>query len=165
MGFKMQEFDKNIKKDFGTSKRGAISELVASNWLLMQGYEVFRNLTPSGKADIIAIKDGETLYIDVGTAQRKLNGYISDPKERFVGNKVGDFEIKFLYVVAEDNSCVWRDDVYDPGVVKKCVWCKELFRTRKHNKKTCTKECSEAFQAWRNEKKRSQKKLAKPVKC
>jgi Holliday junction resolvase-like predicted endonuclease len=47
--------------------RGAHAELIAASWLLTQGYEVFRNVSPHGVADIIAInfETGERLLIDV----------------------------------------------------------------------------------------------------
>lgn len=49
-----------------TSVKGAINELEAATWLIQQGYEVFRNLCPVGKADIIAWKVGEPpIIIDV----------------------------------------------------------------------------------------------------
>jgi Holliday junction resolvase len=50
--------------------RGAISELIACAWLLEQGYEVFRNVSACGLADLVAFKDGATLLIDVKTANK-----------------------------------------------------------------------------------------------
>lgn len=38
---------------------GAISEHKATVWLMQQGYEVFRNVSPHGKYDII-VRDPET---------------------------------------------------------------------------------------------------------
>jgi Holliday junction resolvase len=46
---------------------GARSELIACAWLLAEGYEVFRNVSPHGHVDIIALKDGKTFYFDVKT--------------------------------------------------------------------------------------------------
>jgi hypothetical protein len=45
--------------------KGAHSELIACAWLLEQGYDVFRNISPYGMMDIIAIKGDEVLKIDV----------------------------------------------------------------------------------------------------
>jgi hypothetical protein len=50
-----------------TGKKGAIAELIASAWLLKQGYEVFRNTSQNGIFDIIAIKNNEVKKIDVAT--------------------------------------------------------------------------------------------------
>jgi Holliday junction resolvase len=46
---------------------GARSELIACAWLLTEGYEVFRNISPCGHIDIVALKDGKTFYFDVKT--------------------------------------------------------------------------------------------------
>jgi hypothetical protein len=47
--------------------RGSHSELVACSWLLSEGYEVFRNVSQHGYADLIALKDGRTFFFDVKT--------------------------------------------------------------------------------------------------
>jgi hypothetical protein len=47
---------------------GAHTELRAVSWLLEQGYEVFRNVSPSGPADIIVFREDEApRLIDVKT--------------------------------------------------------------------------------------------------
>jgi hypothetical protein len=45
--------------------RGAQAELIACAYLLGEGYEVFRNISPCGSADIIACKGSELRRIDV----------------------------------------------------------------------------------------------------
>ena len=45
--------------------RGAQTELIACAYLLGEGYEAFRNISPCGSADLIACKGGEVLRIDV----------------------------------------------------------------------------------------------------
>jgi Holliday junction resolvase-like predicted endonuclease len=57
--------------------KGARSELVASAWLLNQGYEVFRNVSQHGLIDIIAVKDGKTLFLDVKSAGCNANVLLS----------------------------------------------------------------------------------------
>jgi hypothetical protein len=47
--------------------RGAHSELTACLWLLEQGYEVFRNISQHGIADVVAFRGDEILKIDVKT--------------------------------------------------------------------------------------------------
>jgi hypothetical protein len=42
-----------------TSNKGAINELKVCAWFLEKGYEVFRNVSPIGKGDIIIWKKGE----------------------------------------------------------------------------------------------------------
>ena len=53
----------------GRHQVGARSELRACAWLIEQGYEVFRNVCSHGPIDIVAIKDGVVLKIDVKTKQ------------------------------------------------------------------------------------------------
>lgn len=48
---------------------GARSELIACSWLMAQGYAVFRNVSPTGPVDIIALSpSGRIIKIDVKTA-------------------------------------------------------------------------------------------------
>jgi len=48
--------------------KGALAELQACAWLLKQGYEVFRNISQHGAADLIAWRPGELpILIDVRT--------------------------------------------------------------------------------------------------
>lgn len=55
----------------GVAVTGTVSELKAQIWLLEQGYEVFANIKPSGRADMVAwlIKTDTVLKIDVKTVQ------------------------------------------------------------------------------------------------
>jgi hypothetical protein len=45
--------------------KGAHMEIRAAAWLLEQGYEVFRNVSPYGEIDLVAIKDGVVTALDV----------------------------------------------------------------------------------------------------
>ena len=57
-----------------TSVKGAKYELLACAWLLEQGYEVFRNVCPVGKGDIVIWKQGETpVIVDVKKGGRSKN--------------------------------------------------------------------------------------------
>jgi Holliday junction resolvase-like predicted endonuclease len=53
-----------------SSAVGAKNELRAAAWLMDQGYEVFRNVSPVGPGDLIAwdIKNGVFIPVDVKTA-------------------------------------------------------------------------------------------------
>lgn len=55
--------------------RGAWSEIVAMSWLIEQGYEVFRNVSATGLADLVAhdFESGKTWLIDVKTCTLYLN--------------------------------------------------------------------------------------------
>jgi hypothetical protein len=60
--------------------KGAHSELRACLWLLDQGYEVFRNISPCGHADLIAWRGDEILKIDVKTVSRGITTEGSRPR-------------------------------------------------------------------------------------
>lgn len=53
--------------------KGARNELGAICWLMDQGYEVFRNVSQHGAIDIIAVKNGEPLYLDVKSGGSKAS--------------------------------------------------------------------------------------------
>jgi len=59
---------------------GSISELAVCIDLLTKGYYVFRSMSPSGPIDLIAMKDGKTLKIEVKTTYRTFSGKIKKPK-------------------------------------------------------------------------------------
>lgn len=60
------------------SNLGALHELKACTFLLEQGYTVFRNISPVGKADLVAWKKESMFLIDVGTtaAHKSKDGSI-----------------------------------------------------------------------------------------
>lgn len=81
--------------------KGAHSELIASAWLIEQGYEVFRNVSQHGYIDIIAIKDGIVYKFDVKTAFKKdLNLSL---KSYHIENG-----INFLFVY-RDGTCLIKE--------------------------------------------------------
>lgn len=57
-----------------SSRKGAKGELLVCNYLIDQGYEVFRNVVPSGPADLVAWdpETNETILIDVKCSQRTV---------------------------------------------------------------------------------------------
>jgi Holliday junction resolvase-like predicted endonuclease len=65
--------------------KGAMSELTACSYLLNSGYEVFRNVSPFGPIDIIAIKDGKEFKLDVKTLH---------PSYKEVGNRLTKEQIE-----------------------------------------------------------------------
>ena len=52
--------------------RGAMSELVAAADLLEQGFEVYRNVSPQGSADLIIRRKDVLLSVEVRTAQKDI---------------------------------------------------------------------------------------------
>ena len=73
---------------------GAASELIAAAWLMEMGYEVFRNLSPSGPADLIAWKPTEEskYLIDVKTVNKpytRTDGIVTVPTLNCVNKAAG----------------------------------------------------------------------------
>ena len=50
-----------------TARKGDIAEYYAVTWLWDRGYEVFKNAGCNGPIDMVAIKEGETILVDVKT--------------------------------------------------------------------------------------------------
>jgi predicted nucleic acid-binding Zn ribbon protein len=78
--------------------KGSRAELAASVWLLDQGYEVFRNISFHGPVDLVAVKSGETLLLDVKCKYPKIYRSLATQEQIDLGVKflmpVGDsFEI------------------------------------------------------------------------
>ena len=93
------------------SKLGAYSELRATTWLMEQGYEVFRNVSPCGKTDLIAEKGGEFLRIDVKTGNWTKTGYLSGVSQARI-NKAEEDGVKLL-IVMPDGKCIYGQDAVD----------------------------------------------------
>jgi len=51
--------------------------------LLMHGAEVFRALSPNCSCDLIILKDGKLLRVEVTTGHELLNGRVIHPKKTF----------------------------------------------------------------------------------
>jgi len=90
-------------------QKGAISEHLASAWLLQQGYDVFRNISPNGRADLLAVNwdADETIRVDVKSQEFTLTakGPRADAAREMEERNEG-FDIKYL-VVRDDGSCGW----------------------------------------------------------
>ena len=97
--------------------RGCSSELIACNWLLEQGYDVFRNISAHGYADLVAInwETGEKIWVDVKTGTytqgRDIRGCVTcipAPKSPYALSEVQKVAgIKVLFVFYRENICEW----------------------------------------------------------
>lgn len=82
----------------GHKHLGAQSELVAAAWLIGQGFDVFRNVSPHGDIDLIAVRGDELRKFDVKTARRRVT---QDDRERInLGPKAAP-GVERLFVVPE----------------------------------------------------------------
>jgi Holliday junction resolvase-like predicted endonuclease len=88
---------------FGST--GAAKELVVCAYLLEQGFEVFRSVSPSATCDLIAMLRGSTelIRIEVKTAYTRKNGGVvfQAPKEKrhfydTVAAVLPDWSIEFI---------------------------------------------------------------------
>jgi len=71
MGYKYTKTDmvQHNADELNCCVKGAIQELEACAYFLSLGFEVFRNVSPSGKGDIVIWRKGEKpIVIDVKTA-------------------------------------------------------------------------------------------------
>ena len=59
---------KSAYQNLPTGTVGAISELRASVDLMARGFDVFRALSPTCPADLICLKDGQAITVEVRTA-------------------------------------------------------------------------------------------------
>ncbi len=63
---------------YSQSRKGDLAEYYAVTWLWDNGYEVFKNASSCGPIDMIAIKDGQSLLIDVKTSDS--SGKVQDKR-------------------------------------------------------------------------------------
>lgn len=75
----------NPRPQLPTGTTGAMSELAACVDLMLKGYSVFRALSPSCLCDLIAIRDGRTIRVEVRTGAINPSGslfYSCSPKDK-----------------------------------------------------------------------------------
>lgn len=122
--------------------KGAYGELIACAWLLRNGYEVFRNVSPHGYADIVAVKDGIATFIDVKTGrERKSDGKLltlDNTRQKNIEN----VELKYLYVL-NSGDCVLDPDPTTEVIYsnRECQRCGVSFYPTTTGRKYCSKEC------------------------
>ena len=115
--------------------RGAHSELIACAWLLSQGYEVFRNVSPCGLTDLVTLRDGVLQRFDVKTVAKHRNNlpFLSDAqiKEGVIP----------LYVY-DSGKCVALTNSLPRRREASCARCGVAFVQRKAWQKFCSRECA-----------------------
>lgn len=111
-----------IKKDDGAliivhhNLKGAINEHIATAWLMKEGFDVFRNVSPRGRADIV-IRDWTAntwTSVDVKSEQFDLRG--TSPMaagQRATAKGYEGSDIRYL-VVRDDGTCSWYEDLDHP---------------------------------------------------
>lgn len=113
---------------------GAYGELVACAWLLSRGYEVYRNVSAHGRIDVVAMKGGEILKLNIRTMNSGHQGKLpeSDIKNGILplfvdkqGNCFIEFKPKILYT----------------GEKRNCASCNKEFIAYRSNKTYCNHVC------------------------
>jgi Holliday junction resolvase len=116
---------------------GAHNELLATIWLLNLGYDVFRNVSSHGLADIIAMKDGQLYKFDVkATSGTGAANMLSEEQVAL--------DVKLLRVFP-NGTCVidWNPLARFVPYVAACVRCGISMVVRKPNNKHifCSSKC------------------------
>lgn len=132
------------KSNIPTTITGAMCELIASAWLLKNGYEVFKNVSPTGKADLIALKNGNTILIDVTKSNKYYHkdGKISFSRNSIKEKKCNKLNIKVLYVSEDD--CFFAKE-YEPEKILHCEECNKEFLNTNNKTRFCSKKCRDTY--------------------
>ena len=136
------ESSKN-KKSMAATK-GAACELLACAYLIDAGYMVFRNISPRGCIDIVAIRGNEIRKFDVKSASLSLWENVSNISITYEQKAMG---VEILYV-DEYGCCHTENDDnrsnLDERIVKECLNCHQKFfigNARELQRKFCSIEC------------------------
>jgi len=78
---------------------------MAANWLWSQGYEVFENISHIGPIDLIALKDGTIIKIDVKVINSKYKDDLRSDVQK-------ELDVKYLFVDIEGNAFSWSMEEY-----------------------------------------------------
>ncbi len=119
---------------------GAKNEMIATVWLLEQGYDVFRNVSPNGPVDIIAMKDGKTLLFDVkGVSEYK--GKASSPR---ISQHQKDLGVAVLKVSSVGCEVDWNPRHLGATDYRNCSHCSAVFVSHTESHKVfCSKRCQQ----------------------
>ncbi len=86
-------------------RKGALAEYKAMAWLLEQGYEVFKNISPEGPFDMVALGPEGPIFIDVkDIASRSKHARSPSLKFSPTASKYEGLNRKLLYVSGEQVS-------------------------------------------------------------
>lgn len=91
-----------------STRMGYIAECSAIPWLLKQGWEVFRNVTPVGPADLIVWnpETGEIIPVDV----KRLRFVDGKPFKAQKDQKSKRCGVKALHCHPESGECLWDNE-------------------------------------------------------
>lgn len=100
---------------------GGRNELIACAWLLAEGYEVFRNVSQHGTADLVAIKSGLMIKVDVKATRYNLDGTIQ--RRGLSPEQISD-GVKCLMVLSDDHCVLDLDPLQACAtMITPCLHC------------------------------------------
>lgn len=124
--------------------KGARAELLAITFLLKEGYEVFRNVSPHGLIDIVALKGGVSVHFDVKTAQ-----ITSDGGKRLMARlslEQVSAGVKCINVYDDDAVVIdWSPQASFKHESRECAMCGHAFRQTNAQHLFCTPKCRNAY--------------------
>lgn len=90
-----------------TSRIGTIGELAITSHLLNLGWDVFKEVTGSAEIDLVALKNGRFIRVQVKCQKLSRNGAVVfkralGGKEKFVGT---EFDVYAIYVPEKNLAC------------------------------------------------------------
>jgi hypothetical protein len=92
--------------------KGALHETLACAWFMSQGYEVFRNVSPHGPVDMIAMRGNEIIKVDVKTAS--ISRKSKEGEIFYTSTKLSQAQIDLgVRILLLYNGVVlgWREDI------------------------------------------------------
>ena len=92
--------------DISRGKSGAVSELVVSADLLTRGYEVFRAVAQDGSCDIVVLKDGSILRIEIRSGYKTDDGTV-----KATANKLNPSKYDVLAIVTAGRDITYVPDI------------------------------------------------------
>ncbi len=75
--------------------QGAVAELLVCANLLRLGYEVFRAVSPHCSCDVLALKNGRTLRVEVRTGYKTLGGELRWPQPKRDAGRSDHYAVVF----------------------------------------------------------------------
>lgn len=129
------------------SQTGAVAELIAAAWLIRQGFQVFRNLCPTGPIDIVAVDDaGSSHFFDVKAWDHDIN---DKTKWRAVSPEQALLGVRLIKVNVKEGECAFQEETRTKGELTdaSCAHCGNSFRYERKNleRKFCHAKCAKSF--------------------
>lgn len=137
-----------------TQQIGAAAELRAAATLIDRGYYVFRNVSPIGPVDLVAIKDNEVLLIDVKKSHPGDLGIKGCPTDtqKMLGVEIAKVD-EYGNLVTGVRAYIINQPL--PTFEKVCPYCNTKFKFFKKNDKKifCSTKCKNKYRAFKEKPK------------